>query len=159
VDAWLTDQLGTPCRLVHQPTESVRPLATGRSRGGEHVSLADAYPYLLTTEASLSDLNQRLDRPVGMERFRPNLVVEGATPWSEDGWQRLQIGAVTFRVAKPCERCRVTTVDPDTGETGPEPLRTLATFRRHGDGVVFGVNLVAETNGPLRLGDPVTPLA
>ena len=92
-----------------------------------------------------------------MERFRPNLVVGGAPAFAEDGWNGLRVGEVIFRVAKPCSRCSVITVDPATGETGPEPLRTLATYRKREGGVMFGVNLVAIAGipGELRAEDRV----
>jgi uncharacterized protein YcbX len=157
IDAWLSEWLGTTCRLVHQPADAVRPITSRWGRPGEAVSLADGFPFLLTSETSLADLNRRLERPVGMERFRPNLVVSGATAFAEDGWNGLRIGEVIFRVAKPCSRCRVITVDPATGESGPEPLRTLATYRRREEGVMFGINLVAVAGlpGALRVGETV----
>ncbi len=88
-----------------------------------------------------------------MNRFRPNLVVSGSGPWAEDGWRRLRIGEAVFRVAKPCARCAVTTIDQATGEPdGPEPLRTLATFRQRDGKVLFGQNLLADRGGELRVG-------
>jgi hypothetical protein len=110
---------------------------------------------LLCSEASLADLNRRLTDPVPMDRFRPNLVVNGGPPFAEDHWQRLAIGSVVFRNAGPCARCTVTTVDQDTGHRGTEPLRTLATYRQEKRGVMFGVNLVPEGPGQLAAGDPV----
>jgi uncharacterized protein YcbX len=120
---------------------------------------------LLTTTASLGALNDWLvedgeDR-VPMTRFRPNLVVEGAAPWAEDGWvgRRLRIGEVTFRAAKPCDRCLVTTIDQDTAEVGREPLRILGRYRRFPDGLMFGLNLIPDGVGVLRVGDSVLGLS
>jgi uncharacterized protein YcbX len=93
-----------------------------------------------------------------MNRFRPNVVVAGAPAWAEDDWTRIAIGEVTFRVAKTCGRCVVTTTDQDTAERGKEPLRTLGRHRRFGGELVFGQNLVPESTGTLRLGDRVTVL-
>jgi uncharacterized protein YcbX len=141
-------------------TEAIeRPVSPRHGRPGDRVSFADGYPLLLTTDASLGALNDRLDRPVPMNRFRPNLVVDGETPFGEDGWALIRVGEVRLRVVKPCARCVVTTVDQETGEVGREPLRTLATFRRHEDGgVLFGQNVVHEGPGVLRVGDDVEVL-
>lgn len=129
------------------------------------MSLADGYPLLVTTVASLDALNaliaggdHREEGPLPMDRFRPNAVVDGVGPWEEDGWRRIAIGEVAFRVAKPCGRCVVTTTDQSTGERGREPLRTLARHRRAGTKLIFGQNLVPEGTGTIRVGDPVRVL-
>jgi uncharacterized protein len=154
-DRWFGEFLDTTCRLVYMPDESVRPVDQDFGRAGDQVSLVDGYPFLLISEASLEDLNARLDQALPMNRFRPNLVVEGCEPFAEDGWRRVRIGAINLRVAKPCARCVITTVDQGTGIAGREPLRTLATFRRSGTKVHFGQNLVHDETGVLRVGDPV----
>ncbi|MCV4776329.1 MOSC domain-containing protein [Escherichia coli] len=103
-------------------------------------------------------MNKRLTEPVPMERFRPNLVFSGGEPFCEDNWSRIRIGEVVFRVVKPCERCVITTIDQNSGKpSGPEPLRTLATFRRSAGGtVLFGQNMIAENPGPvIKIGDEV----
>ena len=158
--AWLTAALGLPCRLVHLAETRARKLRADHARGeGEVVSLADGFPVLLASRASLADLNARLARPVKMSRFRPNLVIEGAPAWAEDTWRRLRIGTATFRVSKPCDRCIMTTIDQDTGERpeANEPLRTLGRFRRDTTGkIMFGQNLVPENAGEIHAGDIVT---
>lgn len=161
--AWFSDYLGIGVRLVHLDDPAVRrPIDPEFARPGETVSFADGYPLLLTTLGSLDALNALIaqgDRPgegpLPMNRFRPNVVVEGTAPWAEDDWSRLAIGEVTFRVAKMCGRCVVTTTDQSTAERGREPLRTLARHRRFGDKLVFGQNLVPESPGSVRVGDPV----
>lgn len=127
------------------------------------LSFADGYPYLLTNEASLRDLQQRCSASVRMEQFRPNLVVTGAKAWDEDTWKIIRIGEVTFDVAKPCSRCIFTTVSPERGQKHPsgEPLSTLQGFRTaldNGD-VDFGQNLIARNSGVVRVGDSVEVLA
>jgi uncharacterized protein len=92
---------------------------------------------------------------VPMNRFRPNVVVTGYEPWAEDRWRRIRIGPVWFRVAKPCGRCVVTTTDQLTGERGRQPLRMLAARRRFGHAMVFGQNLIPDSPGLIRVGDPV----
>ncbi|MEO1350637.1 MAG: MOSC domain-containing protein [Cyanobacteria bacterium J06635_15] len=152
---WLTHFLSTPCQLVYMPETTHRPVDHGKFEGDRGVSFADAYPYLLISEASLQDLNQRLDTPILMNRFRPNLVVSGCKAFAEDSWQIIRIGTVPFRVAKPCSRCTIPTVDQHTGQRGPEPLKTLATYRAWDGKIWFGQNLIPLTEGTIRLGDGV----
>jgi uncharacterized protein len=113
------------------------------------LSFADAFPYLITGQASLNDLNSRLQAPGPMDRFRPNLVFSGGAPFAEDTWLRFKIGDTIFRAAKPCARCVVTTIDQQTGKKSEEPLRTLATFRKEESKILFGQNLVSENYGHL----------
>ncbi len=155
---WLSSVLGSACELVYLPESAHRAVAPRAGAPASEVAFADAFPFLLVSEASLGDLNGRLARPVPMDRFRPNLVVRGCAPYAEDGWRRIRIGAVTFHVVKPCSRCATTTVDQATGERGREPLETLATYRCSGGGVMFGQNLVHAGTGPLRVGDAVEVL-
>ncbi len=122
------------------------------------MSLADGFPLLLVSQASLADLNSRLERPLLMDRFRPNLVVSGCEPFAEDSWKLVRVGELTLRVVKPCARCVITTVDQATAAKGKEPLRTLATFRKHGTKVLFGQNLIHDGTGTLRAGDTVEVL-
>lgn len=159
--AWISRFLGRECRLVFMDDAAQRPVDPTYAVAGDEVSFADAFPLLLISEGSLAGLNARLDAPVPMLRFRPNLVVSGAEPHAEDGWKRIRIGEIEFDVAKPCVRCGFTTVMPESGTLDPrgEPLRTLATYRRGPRGVMFGQNLIARGQGRLRVGDVVTVLA
>ena len=152
---WFSDFLGLPCNLVHMADDTVRPADRAYAPEGTRVSFADAYPFLVTSEASLADLNRRLAEPLPMNRFRPNLVIAGSEPYAEDGWDRLEINAVRLRVVKPCDRCVITTTDQATAERGKEPLRTLGQYRKIGGQVMFGQNAVHETLGLLRVGDSV----
>jgi uncharacterized protein YcbX len=154
-DRWFGEFLGVGCNLVYLPEESIRPVDPAYGRRGDRVGLADGFPFLLVSEASLADLNSRLEHPVPMNRFRPNLVVGGCEPFAEDGWRLIRIGSITLRVVKPCARCTITTVDQETAARGKEPLRTLADFRRAGNKVLFGQNLIHDDTGTLRAGDPV----
>ncbi len=160
--AWLRAALGVPCRLVHLDDPHARKLRPDYARGqDEVVSFADGFPVLLTSAASLADLNTRLAASVLMSRFRPNLVIDGAAAWAEDTWQRVRIGGVIFRVAKPCDRCVMTTIDQQTGERpdANEPLGTLGTFRRDISGkIMFGQNLVPEGVGDIRVRDRIIPV-
>jgi uncharacterized protein len=151
--------VGAEVRLVRFPDTSHRQVDLGHARPGDAVGFADGFPFLLTTEASLADLARRVDLPLTMARFRPNLVVAGAAAFAEDGWRRLRVGSIEFDVVKPCGRCVMVNVDPVTAEAGREPLRTLASFRNAGGKVLFGWNLLHRTSGHLEIGDQVEVLA
>jgi len=157
-DAWLSAFLGEPCHFVFMPDDSVRPIRNANGNPGR-VSFADAYPFLLLSEASLDDLNARLSVALPVNRFRPNIVVAGVEPYAEDSWPALDAGSIRFAVTKRCVRCVLTTIDQDTAEGGAEPLRTLATYRRVPEGVVFGVNLAHAHPGRISVGDAVAPVA
>jgi hypothetical protein len=152
---WFSDFLGTTCGLVHMAGETIRQADRRFASSGTRVSFADALPFLLISEESLNDLNRRLPEPLPMNRFRPNLVVAGVQPYDEDGWREIEIGAIRFRVVKPCARCIVTTTDQSTARVGQEPLRTLAQYRKVRGKVMFGQNAVHETAGRLAVGDRV----
>ena len=158
-DAWFSGYLGHPVRLVYLDDPTRRPVDPDYGAAGDVVSFADGYPLLLTNASSLDALGDWLvesgDEPVPMTRFRPSVVVAGASPWAEDGWRRVRIGPVSFRVAKPCGRCVVTTIDQDTAERGREPLMMLGRRRRFGQELVFGQNLIPDTPGRITVGDPV----
>jgi uncharacterized protein YcbX len=154
-DRWFTEFLEFPCRLVRKPSDDPRLVDSSFAESGDQVGFADGFAFLLISEASLEDLNGRLEDPLPMNRFRPNFVVRGCGPYAEDGWSRLRIGSVPFRVAEPCPRCAITTVDQETGARGKEPLRTLATYRKSEGEVFFGRNLIQDALGSVHLGDSV----
>ena len=147
--ALVSDFLGRPARVVFQAGRRAT------SRGGGVVSFADAYPLLLTTTASLRALEVDAGIALDMRRFRPNVVVASDEAYAEDRWKALSLGAVAFEGVKGCDRCVLTTVDPETGEKGREPLRTLARTRRDAGQVWFGLNLVPRGAGTLAVGDAV----
>jgi len=156
---WFTAHLGLSARLVRLADDDARPLGTTTAQPGDRLSFADAYPFLLLSQASLDGLNRRLSLPVPMDRFRPNIAVTGCGPHAEDGWRRVRIGEVDFRVAKPCARCVITTTNQETGERGLEPLQALAVYRRQDGEILFGQNLVHGGRGVVRVGDKVVVLA
>src|SRR5690349_8529716 len=183
VSEWFSDVLGRNCQLVLMPEQTERRVDERFDRGGDIVSFADGYPLLLIGEGSLAEVNERLeenyrdadkDVRVPMNRFRPNLVVQGSDPFAEDRWARIRVGETIFRVVKPCGRCVMTTVDQSRGEfDGKEPLKTMASFRMAKDvfpnsfeelgqtanAVLFGENLIPENPGAtIRVGDEVEVL-
>lgn len=158
---WFGEFLRADVWLAHLDDPAHRrPIDPRFCLPGETVSLADSHPLLITTTASLDALNALVaqgdhpgEAPLPMSRFRPNVVVTGPDAWAEDGWRRVRLGDVVFRVGKPCGRCVVTTVDQVTAERGREPLRTLALHRRTEVGLIFGQKLIPESRGTLRVGD------
>ena len=152
---WFSDVLDLDCSLVHVPDDRARHVDPDYAPPGQRVGFADAFPFLILSEASLADLNRRLETPLPMNRFRPNLVIAGVEPFGEDRLGTFRIGGLGFAVVKPCDRCVVTTTDQETLERGPEPLRTLATYRRSNGKVLFGQNLVHDGTGRLDVGDPL----
>ncbi len=189
VSEWISDRVGRPLRLVWQEDPSMRRMS-GAHGGleGDTLSLADAGPLLLTSQASLEQLREwraaEADDPdpegldpddvsgselgsvltgeggprLSMVRFRPNVVIDGELPFAEDEWPRVRIGDVDYRTAETCDRCVMTTIDPETLERGKEPMRTLARHRRWEGKTWFGTRLVPLGGGELRVGDEVTPL-
>jgi uncharacterized protein YcbX len=182
---WVSARVGRPVRLVWQDDPMVRSIDDERGgRPGDSLTLADAGPLLLTSEASLAQLQDWIDAeagdpdpagldpndlsgpgggpatrealaPLSMLRFRPNVVIDGEEPFAEDGWPTVRIGDVEFRTAEVCDRCVMTTIDPVTLAGGKEPIRTLARHRRWDGATWFGTRLVPFGGGQLRVGDPV----
>ena len=152
---FFSDWLGESVRLVKMADDYKRQVNPDYTQTPAITGFSDGFPLLLISEASLGDLNARLDTPLPMNRFRPNLVVKGCGRFAEDGWQQLKIGSIVFDVAKPCDRCAVTTTDQTTGARGVEPRRTLATYRRAGAKVYFGQNIIHRAEGTIAVGTPV----
>ena len=152
---WFSEYMGFNCRLVFMDDGCQRPVDQRYGLPSDLNSFSDGFPFLLTSETSLADLNGRLDQPVPMDRFRANIVINGLDAFAEDNWQRIRIGSVEFRVSKACTRCIMTTVDTETGIKGKEPLQTLASYRRGEKGVLFGMNLNHDSEGVISVGDSV----
>ncbi len=153
---WFSQQLGVTCKLVCFPEDESRPVDADHALHGEHVSLADGYPFLIIGTESLNDLNGRLQTPVPMNRFRPNFVFTGGVPYEEDSWRKFRIGNNQFMGVKPCGRCVMTTVNQDTAEKGFEPLLTLSKYRKTGASVLFGQNVIAIDHNEIHEGDEIS---
>lgn len=154
-DQWISAILGEDVKLIFFGNHSSR--VTSR-RPDKPVAFADGYPFLLTTSASLAELNRTCPDNIQMAQFRPNIVVNGNHPFEEDYWKRIKIGDIIFENVKPCERCIFTTIHPDTAERSKkgEPMKTLGKFRlKEKEGILFGINLIAENTGTIRRGDKV----
>ncbi len=157
VAKWFSDFLGKSCRLVYFPENEIRRVDPAyKQYETDQINFSDGFPFLMISEASLSDLNQRLKVPVPVDRFRPNILVSGTSPYAEDNWKTIKIGEIKFKVVKPCARCVITTIEQDTARAEKEPLRTLTRYRKSADGkVLFGQNLVHDRTGFIRVGDQV----
>lgn len=152
---WFSSRLSLNCKLVYFPESNPRPVDPKYKVNDEHVSLADAYPFLIIGQSSLDDLNDRLKETLPMNRFRPNFVFTGGTPFEEDTWRNFSIGSNHFVGVKPCARCAVPTINQETAEKGIEPTRTLATYRAWNNKIYFGQNLVALDHTLVAEGDVI----
>lgn len=150
---WFSCLLGIECRLVYMPESSRRELSSKYSSTNEINSLSDSMPILLTSLSSLDLLNGKLVVPVPMDRFRPNIIIFDSIAFEEDDYQSVEIAGLSFKVAKPCSRCTITTIDQLTGKTSKEPLKTLAKFRSFDHKVLFGIYLKVGSEGSLKVGD------
>ena len=177
-DAWFSRVMGKPCHLVYMRDTTRRTITSSHIRrdgvADPIVSFADGFPVLIITQSSLNELNRRLGEPlakstgesggepVSMARFRTNLVVDGLCwPHDEDTWATVRVGDVTFYGVKPCARCVLTTIDPETGNRGKEPLRTLATYRSRDNKILFGENFIPDLTSAghtLRVGELIKVL-
>lgn len=157
---WFQQYLGARCRLVLMKDDFQRRVDAIRLPDRVFVTgFADQYPLLVISQESLDELNDKLEFPVLMNRFRPNIVVDGcSSPFAEDAWKRVSINDIVFRVVKPCARCAVVSVDQEDASISKEPLRTLAAFRKVDGKTLFGQNLAHETTGVIRVGDALTVL-
>ena len=149
---WLSGFLKIDCRLVYFPDNENRLMDQNYAKPEEYTAFSDGFPFLLISQASLDDLNGRLDVPVAMTRFRPNLVVSGCEAFAEDGWQQIKVGGLILRVVKPCSRCVIPNIDTATGEKGAEPIKTLSQYRKRDNKVFFGQNVIANSTGRLEVG-------
>ena len=166
-EGFLSAYMGFPVNLVLYASHTPRVVDAAYGRKGDIVSYADGMPFLITSEPSLHSLQEQLpqDVVIGMDRFRPNIVIDGNLPWEEDVMHHIRIGQVELEIVKPCARCVMTTIDQETGTRGEsnEPISTLTKTRRgKGDGlqgVFFGQNAVPRMLGEICVGDEVRVLS
>jgi uncharacterized protein YcbX len=154
-DIWFSKILGFTCRLVYMPDHTTRHVDEKYAPAGFINSFADGYPFLIIGQASLDDLNSRLKDPLPINRFRPNIVFTGGQPFEEDQMQSLAINEINFNGVKLCARCIIITINQNTLVKNKEPLKTLATYRRRGNDVLFGQNLIHTGSGFISVGDEI----
>jgi len=152
---WFSDFLKFPCSLVYQPNENIRTVDQKYALANDQTSFSDGFPFLIVAAASLELLNQQMNLALSMRRFRPNLVISDCTAYAEDIWRNISIGEISFRLPKPCSRCSIPQIDPDTALIDKEPLRTLGRTRKWDNQVFFGQNALHDNPGILHTGDHV----
>jgi len=161
VDKWLTNILDQPCHLVYMPKNSQRQIDTNFAQDKQYVSFADAFPLLLVSQASIDDLNNRLEKPANINRFRPNIVVDGIKAFEEDSWKEFSINSIDYLVAKPCSRCLMPSINQQTGkQDNIKLLSVLNKYRKFGRKIKFGVNILYKdpakvNNHYIRVGDTI----
>ena len=152
---WLSHALSKACRLVYFPDGEFRQVDLDYASKGDKTAFSDGFPLLLISQESLDDLNSRLNKPVTMERFRPNIIVSGCDAFAEDAWKRIRIGNSFFRVAKPCSRCIIPNINIETAIREQEPIKTLSSYRKRDNKIFFGQNVIADNVDEISLGMPV----
>lgn len=157
---WFSKKLGFAIKLVYMPDESERKVPEKYAVDEANInSFSDGFPFLMIGQASLDDLNSRLENPVSIKRFRPNFVFTGGAAFEEDLWKEFTIGSLAFFGVKPCDRCIMTTVNPESGKfAGKEPLYTLSKYRKVDKKVLFGQNVIAKELGNINVGDLIAVL-
>jgi uncharacterized protein YcbX len=153
VNQWFSEKLKRVCKLVYMPDASKRKVDIEYALNHEITGFSDAFPVLMIGQASLDDLNSRLETAVPMNRFRPNIVFTGGIAFEEDTLQHFQINGIELYAVKPCARCTVPTTDQETGITAKEPLKTLASYRTGNNKVYFGQNILYKNEGTIKVGD------
>ena len=144
-----------PCQLVYLPNETKRGVDLKYANDSDRVAFSDGFPFLIVSENSLNVLNDALEMPIDMARFRPNLVISGCEAYAEDTWREISIGNIPFRLPKPCSRCSIPAINPQTGDVGKEPLTTLNRLRKWQNKIYFGQNALHNQCGKLKIGDVV----
>jgi uncharacterized protein YcbX len=154
-DKWFSDKLKSKCRLLFMPESTKRMVDPVYALHNDITSFSDGYPVLLIGQPSIDDLNSRMNEQIPMDRFRPNIVMEGGTPFEEDSLEHFSVNGINFYGVKLCGRCVVTTIDQETGVAGKEPLKTLSTYRLANNKVYFGQNVLCGGKGRIRFGDEI----
>ena len=156
INHWFSTVLGVNCKLVYMPEDSNRQVDIRYAKEGDLTSFADGFPILIIGQRALDKLNTKLVKPIEMNRFRPNIVFTGGQPNEEDEWKVFKIGDTTFYGVKPCARCVMTTINQQNAEQGEEPLKTLASYRKKGNKILFGQNVIAASAGKqIHVGDTI----
>lgn len=150
---WFGDRLGYKCKLVKITNVGDRKHSSSKLATTINVSLADGYPYLLIGAASLDCLNEKLEEKITIKRFRPNIVITSLDAHEEDDFEAFRIGTVKFKNAKPCGRCILVNTNPETAVVLKEPLKTLSTYRKVDNSVLFGTNILCLNEGLITVGD------
>jgi len=152
---WISDYLNKDCRLVVMPSETQRFVDKDYANNKETVSFADGFPSLIISQASLDDFNSKLEKPINMAHFRPNIVIDDCPPYAEDKWQKIKINGIIFSLVKPCSRCIIPAIEPNSGNKRMDIIKALSTHRRRGNASYFGQNALHDSEGQICVGDNV----
>ena len=158
-DEWFSTKLAMQCQLVYMLDEERRKVDERYAHDNEITSFSDGYPLLIIGQASLDDLNNRLNERVPMNRFRPNIVFTGGQPFDEDTMEHIRINAIDLYGVKLCARCVVTTIDQTNATKAKEPLKTLAVYRMVNNKIYFGQNIIFKQTGVISKGDAIEMIA
>ncbi len=157
-NSYFSNILGEDIRFVKMTQTNTRHKKLIKGPEATEVSFADGYPYLIVGTDSLRQLNARLDSPVLMDRFRPNIIIETSTAHIEDSWESIKVGDVDMLVIKPCARCSVITIDQQTAEKSKGTIKALSSYRKVDNKIYFGVNAITLSRGHINIGDSVVTL-
>lgn len=149
---WLSNFLKIKCHLVYFPDNEIRIVDQDYAQANDQTAFSDGFPVLLTTQASIDDLNSRMEKVVPMACFRPNIVVSGCEAFAEDEWKLLKVADVSLRIVKPCSRCIMPSIDIENAERSKEPIKTLVSFRKRDNHIFFGQNVVVDGEDILEVG-------
>ena len=152
---WISRYLKHDCQLVVMPNETERFVDTDYANNKETVSFADGFPSLIISQASLDDFNSKLEQSISMAHFRPNIVIDGCPPYAEDKWQKIKINGIIFSLVKPCSRCIIPAIEPNSGNKRMDIIKALSTHRRRGNASYFGQNALHDSEGQICVGDNV----
>jgi len=150
---WISTFLNKDCRIIYMPKSYARSVDTNYAKQGECVGFADGFPLLIATRPSLNDFNTKLGFEISMDRFRPNIVVDGNQAWDEDNWEAIEINGIRFDLVKPCSRCIMPSINPKTAEKQMAVNQALLKYRRRGRNTYFGQNAIYDRTGTIKLGD------
>lgn len=155
VNAWLSKHLNQNVQLVYKHVDTHRQVDLDFAKKGDQTGFSDGFPFLLISQASIDFLQSKLDFPISMERFRPNISVSGCEPFEEDTWKRILINGIEFELVKPCSRCVIPTIDLNTGEKQKEVMQVMLEHRKRGKNVYVGQNLLHRGVGEISIGDEI----
>lgn len=153
--SWISGYLGVDCRLMSMPSKMERLVDKDYASNNETVSFADGFPSLIISQASLDSFNTKLEQPISMAHFRPNIVISDCPAYAEDEWRAIKINGITFSLVKPCSRCIIPTIEPNSGNKRMDIAKAMSTHRRRGNATYFGQNALHSTQGEICVGDNV----
>lgn len=156
VSRWFSEFLDVDCELVFLPDTEKRPLDRDYASDDQTIAFADGFPVLVVSLASIELLSSKLQQEVSIERFRPNIVLDGCDAHEEDSWRSITINGIPVQLAKPCSRCVIPGIDPDTAQKHPTLLKTLASYRRFNGKVYVGQNGLHGKHGHISVGQSVS---